>query len=43
MASYFPEQYPLDQSCDYDGDGEITEADAIYLLMASYFPEQYPL
>ena len=43
MASYFPEQYPLDQSCDYDGDGEITEADAIYLLMASYFLEQYPL
>ena len=43
MASYFPDRYPLEQSCDYDGDGEITEADAIYLLMASYFPEQYPL
>ena len=43
MASYFPDQYPLEQSCDYDGDGEITEADAIYLLMASYFPDQYPL
>ncbi len=43
MASYFPDRYPLEQSCDYDGDGEITEADAIYLLMASYFPDQYPL
>lgn len=28
MYTFFPEDYPIEQPCDFDGDGDITEADA---------------
>lgn len=43
MHTYFSDQYPVTQNCDYDGDEEINTNDVIYLLMHIYFPEQYPL
>ncbi len=43
MYSYFPEDYPVNQSCDFNDDGVISDKDAIYLLMHCYFPEDYPI
>ena len=43
MHTYFPEDYPISQPCDFDGDGELTDGDAIYLLFYTYFPTDYPL
>lgn len=43
MYSYFPEDYPVNQSCDFNDDGVISDKDAIYLLMYCYFPEDYPI
>ena len=40
---YFPEKYPINQSCDFNKDGKTTDQDAIYLLFYVYFPEKYPL
>ena len=41
--TFFPEDYPVSQDCDFDGDGEVTESDAVYLLFYTLFPEDYPL
>ncbi|MBR3144733.1 MAG: hypothetical protein IKF53_02435 [Clostridia bacterium] len=40
---YFPDLYPVYQSCDFNGDGILSDQDAIYLLFHYYFTELYPL
>ena len=43
MFTFFPEDYPVNQSCDFNGDGKVNDADAEHLLMFTFFPEDYPL
>ena len=43
MSTFFPDDYPLDQNCDFDGNNKVDKDDAIYLLMYTFFPEDYPL
>ena len=43
MHTFFPEDYPLNQECDFNGDGYVNDADAEHLLMFTFFPEDYPL
>ena len=40
---YAPDQYPLEQSGDMDGDGDTDADDAIYLLRHNFMPASYPL
>ena len=39
----FPDTYPVNQSCDFDGSGTVDLNDAIYLLYHVNFPGSYPL
>lgn len=41
--TFFPEDYPVDQPCDYDRNGQITDQDAVYLLFHIFFPTEYPI
>ena len=43
MYTFFPEDYPVNQTCDFNGDGKVNDADAEHLLMYTFFPEDYPL
>ena len=43
MYTFFPEDYPVNQECDFNGDGKVNDADAERLLMYTFFPEDYPL
>ena len=43
MYTFFPEDYPVNQECDFNGDGFVNDADAEHLLMFTFFPEDYPL
>ena len=43
MHSFFPEDYPINQEADYNGNGMVDKDDAIHLLMYTFFPDDYPL
>ncbi len=43
MHTFYPEDYPVRQDCDFNHDGEITDEDATYLLYYTFFPDDYPL
>lgn len=43
MYTFFPDDYPVNQDCDFNGDGFVNDADAEHLLMYTFFPEDYPL
>ena len=43
MYTFFPEDYPVNQTCDFNGDGFVNDADAEHLLMYTFFPDDYPL
>ena len=38
-----PEEYAVNQKCDFDGDGDLDSDDAIYLLYHTLLLEKYPL
>ena len=43
MHTFFPEEYEINQSGDFDHNDKVNANDAIYLLMHTFFPEDYPL
>ena len=43
MHVFYPEDYPVMQLCDFNGDSTVDSADAVYLLMHVFYPEDYPL
>ncbi len=43
LHTYFPEDYPISQPCDFDGNGKVDDQDAVHLLFYTFFPEFYPI
>ena len=41
--TFLPDLYPVDQECDFNGDGEVNDSDAVHLLYYTFLPDLYPL
>ena len=41
--TFLPDLYPVDQDCDFNGDGEVNDSDAVHLLYYTFLPDLYPL
>lgn len=42
-STFYPDDYPLNQSGEFTGDADVTAADAIHLLYYTFYPDDYPL
>lgn len=43
LNHFFPENYPMTQDADFDGNGKTGVSDAIYLLLHTFFPTEFVL
>lgn len=41
--AFYPEEYPITATPDFDGNGTVDEDDAIHLLWHVFYPDEYPL
>jgi surface protein len=41
--TFLPDEFPVNQDCDFDGNGVVDSDDAIYLLYYTFMPDEFPL
>lgn len=41
--TFLPNLYPVNQDCDFNGDGSVNDKDAVYLLYHTFLPNLYPI
>ncbi len=41
--TFLPDEFPVNQNCDFDGSGAVDSDDAIYLLYYTFLPDMFPL
>ena len=43
FSSFFPEEYPIEENCDFNVDGKVDIDDVLHLLKHVYFPKYYAI